>query len=162
MNFNIWINRWIYVIWVNFNRYSKHPHIRTHDFRVQADLVLLFIECLVRNQPELVTSRLAGSVLVTINGSHCSRKDPLLLCPDKMILIRVCLILFYFFSPLIFYNCWSIFLLLLVKWQLWRKLELGALHTLIFYHYKSINTRERKKIKDVMPINYSKNPRIRT
>ena len=36
----------------------------------------LFIECLVRNQPKLVTSRLAGSVLVTINGSHCSQKDP--------------------------------------------------------------------------------------
>lgn len=75
-----------------------------------------------------------------------------------MILIKACLILFYFFSPLIFYVWWSIFLLLLVKWQLWRKLELGALHTLIFYHYKSINTRERKKIKDVMPINYSYTP----
>ena len=75
-----------------------------------------------------------------------------------MILIKACLILFCFFSPLIFYVWWSIFLLLLVKWQLWRKLELGALHTLIFYHYKSINTRERKKVKDVMPINYSYTP----
>lgn len=50
------------------------------------------------------------------------------------------------------------FLFLSVKWQLWRKLELGALHTIIFYHYKSINTRERKKIKHVMAINYSYTP----
>ena len=40
-------------IYYNFIRYSKHPHIRTHDFRVQADLVLcLFIGHLARNQPE--------------------------------------------------------------------------------------------------------------